>query len=94
MPKSDAERLSNEKKTTLQAARHLGRRLRFLRAQLGISQHQLAERASLSRPLISALENGKAALPRYLTLVRLAASLEVDVADLVRRPPPNQKRRM
>lgn len=94
MPKSEAERFSNEKKTTFQAALHLGRRLRFLRAQLGVTQHELAERASISRPLISALENGKTALPRYLTLVRLAASLEVDVADLVRHPPPNRKRRM
>jgi len=94
MPKSDNGGPLNQKRTTLEAARHLGRRLRFLRAQLGVTQNQLAERASISRPLISALENGKAALPRYLTLVRLAASLEVDVAELVRHPPPNQKRHM
>jgi transcriptional regulator with XRE-family HTH domain len=67
-------------------AQTLGRRLRFLRARLGVSQQELAHRASLARSYLSALERGKAGSPRLLTLVRLATSLEVEVAELVRYP--------
>jgi DNA-binding XRE family transcriptional regulator len=78
------------KKTSLEVpagilAQILGRRLRYYRARLGVNQVEIARRASLTRTYLSALEHGKAGLPRLLTLVRLAAGLDVDVAELVRR---------
>jgi transcriptional regulator with XRE-family HTH domain len=71
--------------TAPKLAQTLGRRLRFYRARLGVSQQELAHRASLARSYLSALERGKAGLPRLLTLVRLATSLEVEIAELVRQ---------
>lgn len=63
-------------------ARNLGRRLRYLRAQSGMTQAELASRAATGRAYLSKLERGKI-LPRYLTLVRLAACLGVHPAELV-----------
>ena len=64
-------------------ARHLGRRLRYLRAQHGVTQAELSCRAKTGRAYLSRLERGKI-LPRYLTLARLAACLGVDPAELMR----------
>jgi transcriptional regulator with XRE-family HTH domain len=61
----------------------LGRRLRYLRAQLGVTQSELAQRTAMGRAYISKVEHGKI-LPRYATLVRMAVSLGVEVEDLVR----------
>ena len=69
-----------------QLARALGRRLRYLRAQTGLTQLELGRRASMDRAYISRLERGRI-LPRYVALVRLAGSLGVSVADLVRHAP-------
>jgi transcriptional regulator with XRE-family HTH domain len=63
--------------------RALGRRLRYLRAQLGITQLQLSQESRIGRAYLSRLENGRI-LPRYATLVRVAEGLGVEVADLVR----------
>lgn len=76
----------HQDETNHEVAKQLGRRLRFLRAQAGLTQEQLAEGAEVGRPYLSALENSRASLPRYATLVRLASSLGVEVADLVRCP--------
>ncbi len=85
---------ADQDETAAEIAKHLGRRLRFLRAQLGLTQQQISQRASVGRSFLSALENARSALPRYTTLIRLAATLEVEVADLVRRPSQSGKRRM
>jgi transcriptional regulator with XRE-family HTH domain len=69
-----------------QHAKALGRRLRYLRAQTGLTQLELGRRASMDRAYISRLERGRI-LPRYVALVRLAGSLGVSVADLVRHAP-------
>ena len=75
---------ANVNATALSLGKDLGRRLRYMRARLGITQCELARRTTgMSRAYLSKLEHGKI-LPRYTTLVRLAAALEVDVADLVR----------
>ncbi|MGA2351342.1 MAG: helix-turn-helix transcriptional regulator [Terracidiphilus sp.] len=81
-----------EKMTTLRAeaiaplaselARNLGRRLRYLRAQHSETQAELADRAQTGRAHLSRLERGKT-LPRYFTLVRLAACLGVHPAELM-----------
>jgi len=66
-----------------QLAKALGRRLRYLRAQTGLTQLELARRASMNRTYVSRLERGRI-LPRYVALVRLAESLGVSTAELVR----------
>ena len=60
----------------------LGRRLRYLRAQSGLTQFELGRKASMDRAYISRLERGRI-LPRYSALVRLASSLGVSVAVIV-----------
>lgn len=64
-------------------AKNLGRRLRYLRAQSGVTQSELSNRAATSRAYLSKLERGKI-LPRYFTLARLAACLGVHPVELVR----------
>jgi transcriptional regulator with XRE-family HTH domain len=68
---------------TSELARSLGRRLRYLRAQKGVTQAELSGRAATGRAHLSKLERGRI-LPRYSTLARLAACLGVDVGELVR----------
>jgi transcriptional regulator with XRE-family HTH domain len=51
------------------------------RRAAGLSQEELAFRASIHRTQISLLENG-GRLPRFETLIKLAGSLEVSVATL------------
>jgi len=71
-------------------ARHLGKRLRYLRAQLGITQDNLAARAGTDRTHLSRMENGKA-LPQLATLARLAFSLGVGIAEIVHGMPDLMK---
>lgn len=72
--------------TNAELARHLGRRLRYLRAQLGITQAELAQRAATDRGHLSRTEAGKS-LPHFATLARLASPLGVGLAELVRGIP-------
>jgi transcriptional regulator with XRE-family HTH domain len=76
-----------------QLARSLGRRLRYLRAQTGLTQSELGRKASMDRAYISRLERGRI-LPRYAALVRLASSLGVSVAVIVEHAPTPSTNRM
>jgi len=76
-----------------QLARNLGRRLRYLRAQTGMTQLELGRKASMDRAYISRLERGRI-LPRYSALVRLASSLGVSVAVIVEHAPTPSTNRM
>jgi transcriptional regulator with XRE-family HTH domain len=67
-------------------AQILGRRVRYLRAQLGLTQQELAGRVQIDRSYVSRVERGLL-LPRLATLVQLAASLNVSVSELVRGIP-------
>src|SRR3954462_3826550 len=57
--------------------------LRAARAQLGISQAELAHRAGVTRQAVSAIESGKAA-PTMAVALRLARVLGRRVDDLFR----------
>ena len=69
--------------STSELARNLGRKLRYLRAQSGLTQAELSTRTAMGRAYLSKIENGKI-LPHYLTLVRLATCFGVSPAELVR----------
>jgi transcriptional regulator with XRE-family HTH domain len=78
---------TQRKELSSQLARHLGRRLRFLRAQLSISQEELAIRAGgMDRAHISRLESARS-VPNVATLARISAALGVGLSDLVRGMP-------
>ena len=61
--------------------RGLGRAIKGLRNQHGITQEELAEQASLHRTYISDIERG-ARNPSLETLVRLAAALQISLAEM------------
>jgi transcriptional regulator with XRE-family HTH domain len=54
-----------------------------LRQDAGLSQEELAFRASIHRTQISLMESGKR-LPRFETLVKLVGALEATPAELMR----------
>ncbi len=59
--------------------------LRTLRTAKGLSQQELAEKAGITQAAISRIEAGLHD-PRYSTVVRLAAVLGVDPAQLAEDP--------
>jgi transcriptional regulator with XRE-family HTH domain len=59
----------------------LSERLRTIRKRTGLSQDELAARASLARPNLASVEQGRRANLRLSTLSRLADVLDVDVVD-------------
>jgi XRE family transcriptional regulator, regulator of sulfur utilization len=63
------------------ARRVLGRALRELRTQTGITQKELAARASADDTYISQVETGHRDI-RWSTITRLLIALDVSVADL------------
>lgn len=62
----------------------IGERIRELRKQRGLNQEEISYRAGLHRTEISQLERGLR-LPRVDTLIKVAASLEVNLEELVGR---------
>lgn len=61
----------------------LGRRLKGLREDRGLTQEELAERAGVSRDIIAKLEQGSRVSARLVTLVKLANALDVDLSTFV-----------
>lgn len=66
--------------------RALGERLRELRGERGLGLAELALRSGLSRRFLTEAEAGRAN-PSLQSLARLAEALEVELPDLLRRPP-------
>ena len=66
--------------------RGLGRVIKGLRQQHGITQEELAEKASLHRTYLSDIERG-ARNPSLETLVRLAAALQISLAEMFKDIP-------
>lgn len=60
----------------------LGRNLRRLRADRGLSQEQLAAAAELTRGYYGALERGEHS-PSFASLLKLARALNTDVSEIV-----------
>ena len=74
MPKSDIGHL-------------VGRRLREVRLQAGLTQPDLGEKARMAAAEISKIENGRRT-PTLETLERLTKALGVAVEDVVASPAP------
>ncbi len=67
---------------TTKLARRLGARLRYLRAEAGLTLEKLAWECDLSKPYLSQIESGKR-LPSLTVLHALAERLDVELAELV-----------
>lgn len=67
----------------MNVAKQVGRNCAEARRRAGLSQAQLAHRLLTSSQEVSRLETGRT-LPRLTTLLRLARTLEVPLADLLR----------
>ena len=61
---------------------HLGKRIRALREERGISQEKLADLAEIHRNYVSQIEGGKRNLSFY-NVVKLARALRVTPSKLV-----------
>ncbi|MEI6607706.1 MAG: helix-turn-helix transcriptional regulator [Verrucomicrobiota bacterium] len=78
--------------------RNLGPRIRALRTERQITLPQLADRAGLSKGLLSKLENDEESNPSITTLFKIAEALEITLADIleteqaqIRRIIPDQR---
>ena len=63
--------------------RNLGQRVRTLRTEKQITLPELAERAGLSKGLLSKLENNDENNPSIETLYKIAEALDVTLADIL-----------
>ena len=63
--------------------RRLGRLLRRIREEKGLTQDELARKARLTKPYISQIENGVRRNPSLPALQRLAKALGVPVTELL-----------
>ena len=60
----------------------LGKRIRELREEIGLTQGQLAGHAAVSQGYLSQLENGDVRNPSAAVLLRLAGAMHIDPDDL------------
>lgn len=60
-----------------------GERVRAFRKGTGLSQEALADVAGVHRTMVGHVERGEA-MPTLMTIVRVAAALSIDPAELVR----------
>lgn len=73
---------SSERRSTTTA---LGRRVRLLREQVGLTGTELAKRSGLSAGHLGDIEHGRVQHPRAHTLTRLADGLGMTVDELLSR---------
>ncbi|MGH9194774.1 MAG: helix-turn-helix domain-containing protein [Acidimicrobiia bacterium] len=73
---------SSQRRFEKDVAVRIGRRLRELREEKGLTAYEIARRSGIHRPNISRMESGKH-VPTVETLDRLARALGVPIATLV-----------
>ena len=66
------------------ARKRLSDKVRKARKKVGLSQEALALQAGINRSYVGQIERG-IGNPSLLVLVKLAATLQIDVADLMRK---------
>ncbi len=72
----------------------LGQRLHRLRTDRGLGLGELARRCEVSKGYLSQLERGEANNPSVEAVRKLAAGLEVPVADLLGENPKRDRRKV
>jgi len=72
--------------------RNPGERIRTLRTEKNMSLPALAERAELSKGLLSKLENNEDSNPSITTLYKIAEALEVTLSDILETEKAQLKR--
>jgi transcriptional regulator with XRE-family HTH domain len=65
---------------------HLARNLKFYRAQLGITQVELAQKADINRSYLASIESETQLNTSIKTVEKLAVALGVSVIDLLKAP--------
>lgn len=60
----------------------LGKRIKTLREERGLSQEKFAEKCGFDRTYISLIERGKRN-PSYTNLLKVAEGLEISLSDLL-----------
>ena len=66
----------------------IGERIREIRTSKGISQAELAEKANLSLPVISSIENARSQT-WLITFAKIAEALQVSADDILRLNTPS-----
>ena len=74
------------------AVEHLAANLSRIRKSKGLNMQEIADRCAISRMAYSKIEHGQSQ-PKSGTLINLAASLKVDIQDLLAPPPQFQSLR-
>lgn len=87
---AEIESVSDHSSIDYQLAKQIAKTVSTRRAELGLSQYELARRAELDRTTVQAIEVGKTDLknnrnanPKILTLLHLAEALEMSIDDLL-----------
>ena len=62
--------------------RYIGQNIRSTRIMLGLTQQELADRCSLSKGMISKVENG-VVVPALATLTKIAKALHIKLSNLI-----------
>jgi transcriptional regulator with XRE-family HTH domain len=70
--------------------RALGKRVRILRLTRELTQDELAAAAGMSRSFVSLIEKGTHGVD-VVRLLRLAAALDVPLAELIGATPPDRR---
>ena len=73
------------------ARKRLSDRVKNARRQVGLSQEALALRAGINRSYVGQIERG-IGNPSLQVMVKLATTLQIDVADLLKRDKDDKRR--
>jgi transcriptional regulator with XRE-family HTH domain len=72
----------------------IGKRIRLLRLERGITQDDIEKAAGISRSHLSKIESGKVENPGLLTLERIAKALKVSISYLLHFDERSLKKRI
>jgi transcriptional regulator with XRE-family HTH domain len=76
--------VASDKKSQQAVCSHVARLLRQAREKRGLSMNVVAERAGLSQQMVSYVER-EMRNPTLETLLRIAAAIEIDLAQILRQ---------
>ena len=89
MPSSVSAEKNIDAENSKEAAIDVGKRLKFLRAEMGLTLRQLAEKSSVAFTTIQKIESGSIS-PTIGILMKIAGGLGVKVTALLEEEPPDR----